>query len=155
MTIDNPPDVPPEFPETPGLTFVKGRKFTLEDDFAPYLNGKVPLPNFKPLPVWRVAKMAARFYGRLVEDKKAIRAFSDYPNNCLYLLPVGQGGGLTGEGYVILSVGYRGDESDVIAGSFTLCEHEKVEGAGANHSRGWHPGYCKKCGLDMSVDSGD
>jgi len=38
---------------------------------------------------------------------------------------------------------------------FQICDHEVVEGAGANHQRGWHPARCKKCGLDMSVDSGD
>lgn len=36
-----------------------------------------------------------------------------------------------------------------------ICEHEKVEGAGANHMRGWHPGRCRLCDMDMSVDSGD
>jgi hypothetical protein len=30
-----------------------------------------------------------------------------------------------------------------------------VEGPNANHSRGWHPGWCGKCGVDMSIDSGD
>lgn len=152
---DTPPDVPPEFPAITELPFVRYRKFTMEGDLAPYLDAKMPLPHFKQMPVWRVANSATRFYGHLVESKSAILDFKDRKHNALYMLKVGQGGGLTGEGYVILSVGYRGDESDVIAGSFTLCEHEKVEGAGANHSRGWHPGYCKKCGLDMSVDSGD
>lgn len=38
---------------------------------------------------------------------------------------------------------------------FAICKHQKRTGAGANPSRGWHPGHCIKCGLDMSVDSGD
>jgi hypothetical protein len=42
-----------------------------------------------------------------------------------------------------------------VLGTFAICKHEKVEGAGADHQRGWHPGHCGKCGMDMSVDSGD
>lgn len=39
--------------------------------------------------------------------------------------------------------------------SFALCAHAKKESAGADHSRGWHPGHCTRCGLNMTVDSGD
>lgn len=38
--------------------------------------------------------------------------------------------------------------------TFEMCEHEWDE-SGANHSRGWHPARCKKCGFDASIDSGD
>jgi hypothetical protein len=39
---------------------------------------------------------------------------------------------------------------------FALCKHEKTEeGHKPNHGRGWHPGHCKHCGMDMTVDSGD
>lgn len=33
--------------------------------------------------------------------------------------------------------------------------HEKI-GTGTHEEsrRGWHPGHCKHCGMDMSVDSG-
>lgn len=41
------------------------------------------------------------------------------------------------------------------AANFQLCEHERKMGHGANPTRGWHPGRCTKCGLDMTVDSGD
>lgn len=36
-----------------------------------------------------------------------------------------------------------------------ICAHEVIEDAGANHMRGWHPAHCSKCGLNLSVDSGD
>jgi hypothetical protein len=39
--------------------------------------------------------------------------------------------------------------------SFALCVHTKVDHAGANHMRGWHPGHCTRCGLNLTVDSGD
>lgn len=39
---------------------------------------------------------------------------------------------------------------------FAICKHEKTEeGHSPNHGRGWHPGHCKHCGMDMLVDSGD
>jgi hypothetical protein len=38
---------------------------------------------------------------------------------------------------------------------FAICKHEKEDGAGANHMRGWHPGKCRLCGMDMTIDSGD
>lgn len=36
-----------------------------------------------------------------------------------------------------------------------VCKHEKVPGSGANPQRGWHPGSCRLCGMDLTVDSGD
>jgi hypothetical protein len=39
---------------------------------------------------------------------------------------------------------------------FALCKHEKTEeGHRPNQGRGWHPGHCKHCGMDLTVDSGD
>lgn len=38
---------------------------------------------------------------------------------------------------------------------FQICRHEKVLHAGADPSRGWTPGHCKHCGVDMTIDSGD
>lgn len=38
--------------------------------------------------------------------------------------------------------------------TFQMCEHVWDE-SGANHSRGWHPKVCTKCGFDASIDSGD
>lgn len=36
-----------------------------------------------------------------------------------------------------------------------ICKHDVKEGAGANHMRGWHPAYCAKCDINLSVDSSD
>ena len=38
---------------------------------------------------------------------------------------------------------------------FALCAHAKSVGHGARPERGWHPGSCTRCGLVMTVDSGD
>lgn len=38
---------------------------------------------------------------------------------------------------------------------FQICQHEIELHSGADTSRGWRPGHCKHCGMDMTVDSGD
>lgn len=38
---------------------------------------------------------------------------------------------------------------------FAICNHEIELRADANPSRGWSPGRCKHCGMDMTIDSGD
>lgn len=37
--------------------------------------------------------------------------------------------------------------------SFALCEHERKSTLDTN--RGWHEGYCTKCGMTMNYDSSD
>lgn len=151
-----PPVPPPEFETYPELPFVKNRKFTL-DDFKPLFDGVVPLPNFEPRPLWQVASYVTHFHGKLHEGGYAmIEPRGDRSwTRALYMLSSGQGGGLEGDGYVITAQGWSSDGSHVVAGYFMLCKHEKVARADANPSRGYHPGWCKKCGVDLSVDSGD
>lgn len=67
-----------------------------------------------------------------------------------YMLGRTQGGQPDGTGEVLIYNNGHG-----IAGKFAICRHKKVPGAGADPRRGWHPGYCAGCGLDMTVDSGD
>ena len=67
-----------------------------------------------------------------------------------------QGGELTGEAVALIYKPTWGNtEGMPRTARFAICKHKSVEGAGANHQRGWHPAKCSKCGLDMSVDSGD
>lgn len=84
---------------------------------------------------------------------------TSYKSWAHFFLIDGQGGQLTGEGYAVIYSGQWDAEAKRYVGGkayrFAICVHEKVAGAGANHSRGWHPGHCAKCGLDMTVDSGD
>ena len=139
----------------PTFPFVSNRHYSMED-FGPYFASKFALPKFEPVPLWQVASAAIHFYGHLVEGKYA--ATVEHPGiyqRALYMLSAGQGGGLTGEGYVLISCGYANDESRIVSGRFALCKHQKVEGHGADHDHGWHPGHCRLCGLNMNVDSGD
>jgi hypothetical protein len=131
----------------------KRNGYTLETDLMPILEGKVALPNFKEVPLERAAANIASSYG------PGLRGHALLPGETLrrwaqFFFDRGQGGGLHGSGLVIY---YTLDQGRGVgaAGTFAICDHKAVEGAGANHSRGWHPATCSKCGLDMSVDSGD
>lgn len=72
-----------------------------------------------------------------------------YPH--IFLNSGGMGGQFNGSGVIVASPRHDG-----VARVFTfaMCEHEWDE-SGANHSRGWHPKVCTKCGFDASIDSGD
>jgi hypothetical protein len=75
-----------------------------------------------------------------------------------FFLISGQGGGLTGEGYAIVYNGAWTKDGPVggKAYRFAICKHEKLStGSAMENRRGWHPGYCRLCGLDMTIDSGD
>lgn len=80
-----------------------------------------------------------------------------------FMRPVAMGGQGTfdGSGYAVVWGGSRYDQEakvniqTPIVLRFAICTHEKVDSPGARPERGWHPGYCGKCGLNMTVDSGD
>lgn len=72
-----------------------------------------------------------------------------YPK--IFLNGRGMGGRFDGSGVILASVGHQG-QSAVF--TFAMCEHSWDQ-SGANHSRGWHPAVCTKCGFDASIDSGD
>lgn len=132
----------------------KKRGYSLDDDLMPIVYGELALPNFEPGELARIANniasgghsMLARWGWARVDGRKQWAQF--------FLLPAAMGnansGSFDGSGYVIIWA-----HNAPIVGTFAICRHQKKEGAGANHRRGWHPGSCEKCGLDMSVDSGD
>lgn len=127
----------------------KRKGYSLLDDLQPIIDGKVALPNFKSLDLERAVGNIAACYG------PGLRGSALLPGNphrewAQFFLDRGQGGGLQGSGIVLYWSPSKGK-----AATFAICEHVKADAPGANHSRGWHPGHCTKCGLDMSVDSGD
>jgi hypothetical protein len=126
------------------------KEFTLEDDLAPIVAGKVEVPNIEDIdPIRFLSNLASgghsllpKWGWALINGRKNWAQF--------FMTPAGMGGRLDGGGYVVA----WGNQAPTVA-RFAICKHEKVDGPGANHSRGWHPGSCKHCGLDMTVDSGD
>lgn len=131
----------------------KRNGYSIDDDMMPIVKGDVALPNFEQkelgITVGNIASLGHSLvpkwgYAKMPDGHKV---WAQY-----FLTPGGMGGYLDGGGYILL---YANWPDHGRAGTFAICRHEKVEGAGANHSRGWHPGRCGKCGLDMTVDSGD
>lgn len=64
-----------------------------------------------------------------------------------------QSGNVDGSGYLLAYA--RGPQDMPQVWRFALCAHTKAIGAGARPELGWHPGSCTRCGLNMTVDSGD
>lgn len=135
--------------------------FTLEGNLKPYLTHNsgqtLELPNFQPLDLAvAVGKFASTGGWECVENAfvKTPGRANRYGTYAKVFLRHGQMSGPDGTG-IVLWTDYGPTGAQVFAGQFALCVHEPVEGAGANHQRGWHPARCSKCGLNMSVDSGD
>jgi len=132
-------------------------QYKFEEHLAPIINGSVPVPNFEPF-----KRDHATFLNDLAAVGHSLKAVWGYAKHgearkqwsMFFLTPSAMGNAnhdaFDGGGYVV-TYGPNGP----ICGTFAICRHTKVDGAGANPMRGWHPGRCSKCGLDMSVDSGD
>lgn len=165
MTALIPPDPPSDTMQQPA--YQRGRHYT-DEDFLPLMRGALMLPNFEPIPHWEALRSSIWLYGRTIEQVQSERGNfkvrckawvasepREHKGDAIYYLTCGQGGGYTGEGVVVLIAGYQNGPDSIVTGRFAICKHESVEDPGANHSRGWHPAHCSKCGLDLSVDSGD
>lgn len=126
-------------------------------DLTPIFEGKLPVPNLEEMPAEKGLERLA--HGGAGGIRGRIK-FSPQDNRGEWAtwFPGYEGmGSLGGNGYVIWSVT---EHSPVYrtygkVGTFAICKHEKVEGPGANHNRGWHPGHCRLCGMNMDIDSGD
>lgn len=131
------------------------RLYTMESMF-PILTGKVPLPN-PTVPREAGLEMVGSILSATVYAIPAVGRMMD-DDGCTfqarYFLQLNQGGSLTGEGWCLWSYFHQGTSKTGFV-SFAVCEHDKVPGVRTNPMRGWYPGRCGKCGLDMSVDSGD
>lgn len=142
------------------------RKVYTIEDYRPFLahSGEsrtpLPLPNAEDVnPLWFLNVLASG--GHTMEP---VWGYALLPSEhrsqwTMFFLTPYMGGKLDGSGYAVTYGGARfieGKSYDTpIVRRFAICRHEKEDGPGANHSRGWHPGRCAKCGMDMSYDSGD
>lgn len=132
-------------------TVTKRNGYSLEADLQPIFEGKVPVPNLKPVEGDIGAKI---LHYRQMHCGHALMATGRKQWDARFFLDYGQGGGLHGTGIVAWTE-WKDGAYRATAMKFAICEHKPVTGPGANPSRGWHPARCEKCGLDMSVDSGD
>lgn len=129
------------------------------DDLKPILSGDAPLPNFEPQPPPLVLNNIAAVGHHL----RPIWGYAKMPDGSkdwayFFLSPAGMGSAMStppsldGGGYVMI---YTPSHLPPRVGRFAICKHKFKMSAGANPSRGWRPGACETCGMDMSVDSGD
>jgi hypothetical protein len=132
-------------------TTTKRQGYELGTDLMPIIEGKVALPN--PKPVERDVGATVLYY-RKMHCGTVLDANGKKIWNARFFLDYGQGGQLYGSGVAAWTEWKDGIER-AVAKKFAICDHKPVTLAGANPSRGWHPARCEKCGLDMSVDSGD
>jgi len=126
-------------------------KYDLERDLLPIMEGKVALPNAKPIDDDDVVSI---LHYRDMHPGRALLPNGHTEWSARYFLDYGKGGQLYGTGIVAWSA-WRDGANRVSGYKFAICEHEPKADAGANPSRGWNPAHCAKCGLDMTVDSGD
>lgn len=121
---------------------------------APYLTGRSPWPNCREVGLGEAISIAAinpfmlfeRGFFCLLDDP----IFRLFPRPAIYFLGRTQRGVLDGSGFVMLN-NRDGGACYFVA----VCVHEKEVSATAIPARGYIPGKCRKCGLDMTVDSGD
>lgn len=124
-----------------------------ELDYVPIIAGDVEVPNFEPVTADYFANLLASGGHSLVPKWGWAKQERGHKTWAFYFLAnhSNMGAAPDGSGYVTIF----GMNNVPKVGRFAICKHEKQNGAGANHSRGWHPGRCSKCGLDMTIDSSD
>lgn len=141
----------------------KRHPFVFAEEGKPYFHPYSPWASLKPLPNLEeiTDPMAALF--AIAVTKALSPAPHDlafqipgerWPKYCTAFLRGLPGGGTAWDGSGVLLEMHNSTTPRVY--KFALCKHEKTEdGHTPNHGRGWHPGHCRHCGLNMSVDSGD
>lgn len=123
-----------------------------ELDYAPIIAGDVDLPNFEPVTPEFFCNALASGGHSMTPKWGWARSERGHKTWAQYFLTNYSNMGSAPDGSGFVSV-YGSREPKV--GRFAICNHEKQLSAGANPSRGWKPGSCVKCGLNMTIDSGD
>ena len=145
----------------------KERRTYGREDYEPYIGksgsankGLQPLPNAEEVdPLTFLNNLASGGHMMQPVWGYALLPDSDRQQWTQFFLTSFMMSGCDGGGYAV-TYGAGGMikgkyERAPIVRRFALCKHEVVDHPGANHSRGWHPGHCKKCGFNMTYDSGD
>lgn len=126
--------------------------YSLDNDIKPIMSGAVPVPN--PEPIEGDVGAEILHYSEMHCGTRAVFPDGSTQWHARFFLDRGQGGQLYGSG-IVAWTSWKNGAYRATGMKFAICQHKKVAGTSANPSRGWHPGHCEKCGLDMTVDSGD
>lgn len=118
-----------------------------------------PLPNFEPMSHAEfLNSLAAGGHSMPSQFGYAVLPGEDPTRShgwTMFYFGTTQGGSWDGSG-MLVRYGGGNPTPQPITGRFALCKHEAVgTGTREQSMRGWHPGYCKLCGLDLTVDSSD
>lgn len=155
---DELPDIDLEPDVLKPLTFEKNRRF--ETLIAEIIAGKWVLPNTEPMDPLQAIDAAVFNYRHLSHGRARIASGGNIYSHSVSALFFcdyypGQGGGLTGAGFVMLGKHFRDEPAQ--AKRFHICQHKKLSTmpVGMDPRRGYSPGYCEICGFNMFVDSGD
>ncbi len=114
-----------------------------------------PLPHFERMAHADVLNaIAAAYHGKNCrEGYGRLPGETGHVPWSMFFLRTTQGGQLDGTGYLVR---YGNGPEGPLTGRFAICRHEFAPtGTREQSMRGWKPGYCRHCGLDMSIDSGD
>lgn len=125
--------------------------------FDYYFRGRARLPNLVAVDTLDGLRTITSWGGAMARPGLVSVALPGklYTSWARVFLGLTQGQQLDGRGYLIANQREGDCEGRGPVWRFDLCLHAVEVGAGANHSRGWHPARCTRCGLDLSVDSGD
>lgn len=137
------------------MEFLANRKFSRED-MNPFIgngSGKLaPLPNAEDVdPLAFLNNIAAGGHHMLPVWGYALLPDGSRSQWTQFFLTTFMGSDLDGGGYAVT----YGSQAPIVR-RFAICKHQKeVTGSIEQGRRGWHPGYCKLCGFNMTYDSGD
>ena len=135
------------------------KQYTI-DDYAPFIGkqgaankGMQPLPGAEDVePMTFLNDLAARghmmtpVWGYSLLPAEARHQWTQF----FLLHDANMGFELGGRGYAVTYANPK-----PIVRRFAICKHEIELRSDADPSRGWNPGHCKHCGMDMTIDSGD
>lgn len=140
------------------------KHYVFEEDGKPYFHPFTPWATQKVLPnLEEITDPAEALFAIAVTNFREGQPYnlacklpgSKYSTYCkAFLRSTPMGGRQSWDGSGVLLEMHNSTKPRVFR--FALCKHEKTEdGHSPDHGRGWHPGHCKHCNLDMTVDSGD
>lgn len=125
-------------------------RYTYEEHLKPIVEGSVDVPNFEPMePRLLLQNIASG--GHSMEPVWGSAKIGRHKQWAQFFLT---GAGMGSPPHTYGGAGYVIAYPDKF-GTFAICKHQFELGAGANPRRGWNPGRCSLCGVDMSINSGD
>lgn len=137
------------------------KTYKIEEDLKPYLHPLQPwgqqavLPNLEEItdPTEALKHISWSHANIDYYNAAVMLPGKQYPTYCkLFTNPTPMGGTKSWDGSGLIMTK---DWPTPRVFKFALCQHKKRASPDARPDRGWHPGICEKCGMDMTVDSGD